>query len=200
MGSSFKSSSERTQSLLGLPGPAIASRVRDIIDSSGQTFPGTRFVTAMNLVNEMMDDAKSGKQVSLSALSAAQSEMERLRKESLTEGYNKPMSVLAEQMRGRIDVNPNGLALTSNPKTYLSSYSKSDSSGQTYTERTIKETNPKKLELATEALKILRNAPESFAKMKVDDVEKYVNDYVKLNFGATKNYKSIKWELTEYPT
>lgn len=195
-----RAQSERTQSLLGIPGPAIASRVKDIIDSSSQTFPGNRFITAMNLVKEMTEDAKSGRQVSLTALSVAQSEMERLKNESLNEGYNKPMSGLAESMRNRLDVTQNKLALTSSPTTYFSAYDTSDSSGQTYDQRTIAEKG-KKLEYATEAMKILRNAPEEFAKMKVADVEGFVNDYVKMNLkGASQEkFKGIKWSVRSYP-
>jgi hypothetical protein len=195
-----RAQSERTQSLLGVPGPAIASRVKDIIDSSSQTFPGNRFITAMNLVKEMTEDAKSGRQVSLTALSVAQSEMARLKNESLTEGYNEPMSAMAESMRNRLDVTQNKLALTSNPTTYYSSYDTSDSSGQTYDQRMINEKG-KKLEYATEAMKILRNAPEEFAKMKVADVEGFVNDYVKMNLkgSAQEKFKGIKWSIRSYP-
>lgn len=199
-----QSRSERTQALLNVPGPEIAKRVKEIIDGTQggfpESFPGTRFITAMNLFNEMNEDAKSGRQVSLTALSAAGGEMERLKREALSERYNKPMSTLAESMRNRLDVNQNKLALTADPKTYFSAYDTSDSSGQTYDQRVIQETG-KKLEYATEAMKILRNAPEAFATMKVADVETFVNNYVRMNLkgAAQAKFSGIKWNVRSYP-
>ena len=199
-----QSGSERTQSLLNVPGPEIAKKVKEIIDGTQggfpESFPGTRFITAMNLFNEMNEDAKSGRQISLTALSAAAGEMERLKREALSESYNKPMSVLAESMRNRLDVNQNNIALAISPTAYLSNFDKSDPSGQTYDQRVIQETG-KKLQFATDAMKILRNAPEAFTSMKVADVETFVNDYVRMNLkgAAQAKFTGIKWNIRSYP-
>lgn len=199
-----QSGSERTQSLLTVPGPEIAKKVKEIIDGTQggfpESFPGTRFITAMNLFNEMNEDAKNGRQISLTALSAAAGEMERLKRESLSERYNQPMSVLAESMRNRLDVNQHNVALTSTPTSYLSDFDKNDPSKQTYDRRIIEETG-KKLQFATDAMKILRNAPEAFATMKVADVETFVNDYVRMNLkgAAQAKFKGIKWNVRSYP-
>lgn len=199
-----QSGSERTQSLLTVPGPEIAKKVKEIIDGTQggfpESFPGTRFITAMNLFNEMNEDAKSGRQISLTALSAAAGEMERLKREALSERYNKPMSVLAESMRNQLAVNQNNIALATSPTAYLSNFDKSDPSGQTYDQRVIQETG-KKLQFATDAMKILRNAPEAFATMKVADVETFVNDYVRMNLkgAAQAKFTGIKWNVRSYP-
>jgi hypothetical protein len=195
-----QSGSERSQSLLSVPGPEIAKKVREIIDGTQGSMPGTRFITAMNLYNEMSEDAKAGRQISLTALSVAGGEMERLKNTALSEGYNKPMSTLAESMRSRLDVNQNNVVLVNTPNTYLSNFDKSDPSNQTYDQRVIQETG-KKLQFATDAMKILRNAPEAFATMKVADVETFVNDYVRMNLkgAAQAKFTGIKWNVRSYP-
>jgi hypothetical protein len=199
MARGYSQSRSENPSLLKTPGPEIASTAKNIIAKSGDDV-GSQFVAAMNWLNSMTADAKRGEQISLTGMSAVQSEMLRLKNEALTTGYNKPMSLLAEEMRNRLDVTPNGLALLATPTAYYSSYDKSDSSGQTYDQRIITEKG-KKLEYATEAMKILRNAPEAFNRFKVADVENFVNDYVRMNLkgAAQEKFTGIKWNIRSYP-
>ena len=194
-----QSRSERTQSLLGVPGPQIGEAVNAIVNKSGTM--GGKFINAFNLYNEMTEDAKSGKQVSLSAMSEAGSLMRQLKNDAIYSGINSLNSLTADSMRASVPVTKNNLSIGYNADSFVSNFDKSDTSGQTYDSHSIRETG-KKLDYAKEALKILRNAQDVFGDMKRDDVEKFVNDYVKSNLtpGLAAKFKGVKWETYHFPS
>ena len=162
---------------------------------------GGKFINAFNLYNEMTEDAKSGKQVSLSAMSEAGSLMRQLKNDAIYSGINSLNSLTADSMRASVPVTKNNLSIGYNADSFVSNFDKSDTSGQTYDSHSIRETG-KKLDYAKEALKILRNAQDVFGDMKRDDVEKFVNDYVKSNLtpGLAAKFKGVKWETYHFPS
>lgn len=182
---------EGSQSLLKTPGPEISKAVRNIIGADTNQGAGTKFANAQKLYDEMTQDAKSGKQVSLTAMAEAGNLMRQYRDEALAAPPAKD-----------VVVTKNNLSLGyGGSDSFISGYDKSDSSGQTYDTRQVADKG-KKRELAMEAVKILGSAPEAFAEMKVADVEKFVNTYVKANLtGATqKNFTGIKWTMYSFPS
>jgi len=177
--------------LLATPGPEISKVVRNIVGADTNQGAGTKFFNAQRAYDYMTQDAKEGKQVSLTAMAEAGNLMRQYRDEALAAPPAKD-----------VVVTPNNLSLGSGgPDTYISGYDKSDSSGQSYDQRVVADKGKKK-ELAMEAVKILGSAPEAFAEMKVADVEKFVNTYVKANLtGATqKNFTGIKWTMYPFPS
>ena len=185
-----RAQSERSQGLLSTPGPEIGNVVRNYVGTDTKVGAGTKFANALKLYDEITQDALSGKQISLTAMAEAGRQMRLYRDEALAAPPAKDVTVT-----------PNNLSLGYVGDGFISGYARSDISGQSYDTRTIADKGKKK-ELAVEAIKILGTAPEAFAEMKVADVEKFVDTYVKTNLSAAaaKNFKGIKWNLNSYPS
>lgn len=194
-----QSRSERTQALLGVPGPQIGDAVKDIVNKSNTD--GGKFINAFNLYNEMTEDAKSGKQVSLTAMAEAGNLMRQLKNNAIYSGINSVTSLTADTMRASMPITKNNLSIGYNAGSFVHNFDKSDTSGQTYESSTINASG-KNLQYATEALKILRNARDVFEEMKRADVEKFVDDYVRSNLtpGMAAKFKGIKWDTYSFPS
>lgn len=203
-----RAQSEVNTTLLATPGPQIAAKVREMVENVDYSpnelnaFQGNKFVRAMKIYSEISDAARAGKQVSLTSMMEAGRIMSEVKQAALTTGLNAE-GLTAEEMRNASRVTKNNLVFMNygGNGTYLSSFDKSDPSGQTYTQRVVEDKGTKR-ELAIEAMKILRNAPAEAEEMKVADVEKFVNDYVRMNLKgkAADNFKGIKWSLMNFPS
>jgi len=186
-----RAQSELSQSFLTVPGQQIGGAVRAYIEESNSS--GGRFIKAAQLYADMTEDAKSGKQVSLTAMNEAGALMRKYKTETLAgseESKNSPLTVT-----------PQNTSIGYSKDSFISSFDRSDTSGQTYTSNVIKESG-KKLQYAQEALKILRNAPDAFEKMNRADIEKFVDGYVKDNLtpGLAAKFKGVKWETYNFPS
>lgn len=194
-----QSRSERSQSLLGVPGPQLAEAVSAIVNKSNTD--GGKFINAFNLYNEMTEDAKAGKQVSLTAMAEAGNLMRKFKNDAISTGINSVTSLTGDTMRATMPITKNNLSIGYNAGSFVHNFDKSDTSGQTYESSTIRATG-KTLQYATEALKILRNARDTFEEMKRADVEKFVDDYVKSNLtpGLASKFKGVKWDTYSFPS
>ena len=183
---------------MNLPGPELVQRVNQI--TSGE--PGDQIIKAMQLSADLTADAKSGKQVSLTAMA--------LVGQKVRENLNKINNNVDGAAQGRPLFNDNGIILETtgsavNPfsEQYLSDYDFKDSSGQTFTRHIIDDSKngTKNIQFAREALAILRNAPEAFKGMKNADVQKFVDDYVRSNLSEkmAPKFKGIRWNSMSYP-